>query len=126
MSRPRCKAVFPRVTDNRNVTNNSSFRFGKPNDGSTGASLLPLFYGSDAERQNKRSAHYTLLPGSNHRAYANWQKIQLRLQDCAKPSTHCCFFGAIARGLSLEPLRQILVRPVSKISSEVKTSPLTD
>jgi len=67
LSRPRCKAVFPGFTDNRNVTKwaiTPASDLGKPNDGSTGAPHLPSCSAQTRNRQEQGLQSTTLLPVS--------------------------------------------------------------
>jgi len=111
MSHPRCKAVFPRDSLTTQILEKWSipaFDLGNP----MMDQLEPLFYSLDAERQAQRSLNIILLPGSRPpEAYANWQQILVAVASLLETlSDHSLLFlGAIAPGLSLEPLSQILL-----------------
>jgi len=113
MSHPRCKAVFPRdslTTQTLQKWSIPAFDLGNP----MMDQLEPLFYNSDASRQEQgRSLNIILLPGSRPpEAYANWEHILVAVASLLEtfPERSLLFLGAIAPGLSLEPLRQILIK----------------
>lgn len=87
-----------------------------------------LFYGSDAEcLELARSLTIILLPGSRPpEAYANWQQILVAVTGLIETfyERSLLFLGAIAPGLSLEPLRQILVN--AGFQEKEHTSPIPD
>jgi uncharacterized protein (TIGR03492 family) len=117
MSRPRCKAVFPRdklTTETLQQWSIPAFDLGNPMmDGILPEHPLPVFYEPDAElKEMQRSLIVTLLPGSRPpEAYENWQKIVQAINgffDTFKDRT-LLFLGAISAGLDLETLRQTLI-----------------
>jgi len=131
MSRPRCKAVFPRdslTTNNLQKWSIPAFNLGNPMMDQLDAVTSQMFYSADAERQEQaRPLTITLLPGSRPpEAYANWQQIIVAV--AALCDTFCArsllFLGAIASSLSLEPLCQILVNADFQQASN--ESPLPD
>ncbi len=140
MSRPRCKAVFPRDSLTSQMLQKWSipvFDLGNPMMDQLEPVKSPqLFYGSDAERQEQKlvqsspqtSLTVTLLPGSRPpEAYANWQKILVSVASLLQtfPNRSLLFLGAIAPWLSLEPLSQILADAgFQQVSSE--GSPIPD
>lgn len=148
MSRPRCKAVFPRDSlttqtlqkwssnSNRRVTAGAAmtssipaFDLGNPMmDHLEPRPTTHLFYGSDAEcLELARSLTIILLPGSRPpEAYANWQQILVAVTGLIETfyERSLLFLGAIAPGLSLEPLRQILVN--AGFQEKEHTSPIPD
>lgn len=116
MSRPRCKAVFPRDSLTAEFLQKWSipaFDLGNPMmDRLEPLRRTDLFYGLEAERQAQRILTLALLPGSRPpEAYANWQQILMAIASirAAFHKQPLLFLGAIAPGLSIEPLRQILV-----------------
>ena len=117
MSRPRCQAVFPRdslTTETLQKWSIPAFDLGNPMmDQLEPRTLNQMFYASDAEsREQARALTITLLPGSRPpEAYANWQQIMMAVTALLETfhDQSLLFLGAIAPGLSLEPLRQILV-----------------
>jgi uncharacterized protein (TIGR03492 family) len=131
MSRPRCKAVFPRdslTTKNLQKWSIPAFNLGNPMMDQLDAVTSQMFYSADAERQEQaRSLTITLLPGSRPpEAYANWQQIIVAVAALCDTfsARSLLFLGAIASSLSLEPLCQILVNAdFQQVSNE---SPLPD
>lgn len=118
MSRPRCKAVFPRdqlTTEILQKFSIPAFDLGNP----MMDSLLPptppsFFYSPNAELQEtQRVLKITLLPGSREpEAYANWQLILSAvagLIETFRDRAQVQFLAAIAPGLNLDPLRQALL-----------------
>jgi uncharacterized protein (TIGR03492 family) len=136
MSRPRCKAVFPRDSlTTETLQKWSTFSLQEP-PGAALTSSIPAFdlgnpmmdrleprtlvqtlhatsvlYSSDAWLEQ---AHLTitLLPGSRApEAYTNWQQILVAVAGLCDTfdKRKLLFLGAIAPSLSLEPLRQSLV-----------------
>lgn len=129
MSRPRCKAVFPRDSlttetlqkwstfsrrfiPDRALTSIPAFDLGNPMmDQLEPRTPTQLFSSSDTELEQARSLTITLLPGSRApEAYANWQQILVAVAGLLEtfPNRALLFLLAIAPGLSLEPLRQSL------------------
>ncbi len=125
MGHRRCKAVFPRdklTTEILQQWSIPALDLGNPMmDGIYPENPAPVFYEPDAEvKEMQRSLVVTLLPGSRApEAYDNWQKIvratsgffetfsdRTALRSSA--SLSLLFLGAIAPGLSLDPLRQTL------------------
>lgn len=116
MSHRRCKAVFPRDKLTAQVLQQWSipaFDLGNPMmDGIKPEIPESIFYERDAElKEMQRSLIVTLLPGSRPpEAYDNWQKIVQAtagfFDTFVDRST--VFLGAIAPGLSLDPLCQTL------------------
>ena len=117
MSCPRCKAVFPRDSLTAKTLQKWSipvFDLGNPMmDYLEPLSPRQLFHSSDLERQEQeRLLTIILFPGSRPpEAYANWEQILVAV--AALIDTFCGralrFLGAIAPGLSLEPLCQIML-----------------
>lgn len=138
MSRPRCKAVFPRdslTTETLQKWAIPAIDLGNPMmDQLDPSTPTQMFYGSDAERTEQALwLTITLLPGSRPpEAYANWQKILVAVAGLCETqhSLSLLFLGAIAPGLSLEPLRQILVeagfQQISSEESKHHPSPILD
>lgn len=113
MSRPRCKAVFPRdslTTETLQKWAIPAFDLGNPMmDQLEAVKPLQMFSGSDVEPQ-ARSLTITLLPGSRvPEAYANWQQILVAVAALQDFHSSLLFLGAIAPNLSLEPLRSLLL-----------------
>lgn len=117
MSRPRCKAVFPRDTLTTQTLQQwaiPAFDLGNPMmDGIRPEHPCAVFYEPDAElKEMQRSLIVTLLPGSRPpEAYENWQKILQAIAgffDTFK-NRKLLFLGAIASSLNLEPLRETLI-----------------
>ncbi len=115
MSRQNCKAVFPRdslTTEILQKWSISAFDLGNPMMDQLEPVKPPrLFYGSNADRE-QRALIVTLLPGSRApEAYTNWQQILIGVVSLLEtfPQRTLLFLGAIAPGLSLETLCQILV-----------------
>jgi uncharacterized protein (TIGR03492 family) len=150
MSRPRCKAIFPRdslTTKNLQKWSIPAFDLGNPMMDQLDAVTSQMFYSSNAERQEQaRPLTITLLPGSRPpEAYANWQRIIVAVAalcdtfsarwgnsgsplgirgESPRQGLTLLFLGAIASSLSLEPLCQILVNAdFQQVSNE---SPLPD
>lgn len=117
MSRPRCKAVFPRDQLTTKVLQNWSIPaldMGNPMmDGLLPPKPQSLFYSRDAELQeSQRVLTITLLPGSREpEAYANWQLMLQAVAGVIESfwgRTQVQFLAAIAPGLSLDFLSQLL------------------
>lgn len=117
MSRPRCKAVFPRDTITTETLKElaiPAFDLGNPMmDGIMPEHPRAIFYEPDAElKEMQRSLIVTLLPGSRPpEAYENWQQIVAALAgffDTFKERS-LLFLGAISPGLNIEPLRETLI-----------------
>jgi len=110
MSHPRCKAVFPRdslTTETLQKWAIPAFDLGNPM-----MDRLEPMISPQTKQEQKRSLTILLLPGSRlPEAYANWQQIMLAVAGLleAFPERSLLFLGAIAPGLNLEPLCQILV-----------------
>ncbi len=116
MSRPRCKAVFPRdklTTETLQQWSIPAFDLGNPMmDGIQPENPPPIFYELDAElKEMQRSLIVTLLPGSRApEAYDNWQLIVRAvagLLDTFRERS-LLLLSAIAPSLSLDPLRETL------------------
>ncbi len=108
MSRPRCKAVFPRdqiTAKNLQQFSIPAFDLGNPMmDGLEVNSELP----------KKKPAQLTilLLPGSRSpEAERNWQLILQAVQEILEQfqNQSLCFLAAIAPSLDLDPLQQALI-----------------
>ena len=115
MSRQNCKAVFPRDSLTTEILQKWSipaFDLGNPMMDQLESMKPPqLFYGSDAD-QEQRALIVTLLPGSRApEAYSNWQQLLMGVVSLLEtfPQRSLLFLGAIAPGLSLQTLCQILV-----------------
>ena len=116
MSRPRCKGVFPRdklTTEILQQWSIPAFDLGNPMmDGIYPENPEPIFYEPDAElKEVQRPLIVTLLPGSRApEAYNNWQQIVRALAGLLDTFSDrsLLFLGAIAPGLSLDPLCQTL------------------
>ena len=116
MSRPRCKGVFPRdklTTEILQQWSIPAFDLGNPMmDGIHPENPEPIFYEPDAElKEVQRSLIVNLLPGSRApEAYNNWQQIVRALAGLLDTFSDrsLLFLGAIAPGLSLDPLCQTL------------------
>ncbi|HEY9638270.1 MAG TPA: lipid-A-disaccharide synthase-related protein [Coleofasciculaceae cyanobacterium] len=116
MSRPRCKAVFPRdklTTELLQQWSIPAFDMGNPMmDGIAPEHPAPIFFEADAElKEMQRSLVVTLLPGSRApEAYDNWQLIVRAVNGLLNtfPDRSLLFLSAIAPGLKLDPLRQTL------------------
>lgn len=134
MSRQRCKAVFPRdslTTETLQKWSIPAFDLGNPMMDQLEPLKSPqLFYSSDAEHQEQaRPLIITLLPGSRPpEAYANWQQILVAVASMLEFHSSLLFLGAIAPGLSLEPLCETLVKYGFKAvqDSEKHPSPIPD
>jgi len=117
MSRPRCKAVFPRDSLTTQILKRwpiPVFELGNPMmDYLEPLSPRPLFYSSDLERQEQeRLLTIILLPGSRPpEVYANWEQILVAVAALLDTFSGRAlrFLGAITPWLSLEPLCQILL-----------------
>lgn len=116
MSRPRCKAVFPRDKLTAEILQKWSipaFDLGNPMmDGIAPEHPEPIFFERDAElKEMQRSLMITLLPGSRDpEAYDNWQMIVQAISGLIETFSEksLVFLAAIAPSLSLDPLRQTL------------------
>jgi uncharacterized protein (TIGR03492 family) len=116
MSRPRCQAVFPRDTLTTTTLQQWSipaFDLGNPMMDGLEPTLQPsVFYPSNAEQlEVQRLLTITLLPGSRSpEAYTNWQTIMQAVPGAIAAFTNrsLLFLAAIAPGLDLEPLREVL------------------
>lgn len=116
MSRKRCQGVFPRDSLTTEILQKFSipaFDLGNPMmDGIAVADSPSVFYEADAElKEQERSLIITLLPGSRPpEAYDNWQQIMLAIAGlmASFSKRNLVFLGAIAPGLDLDNLRQIL------------------
>jgi uncharacterized protein (TIGR03492 family) len=116
MSRPRCKAVFPRdklTTEVLKQWSIPAFDLGNPMmDGIEPNVPEPIFHEPDAERKElERSLTITLLPGSRApEAYENWQIILKAVGGVLGSfrDRSLLFLGAIAPALDLDTLRQTL------------------
>lgn len=115
MSRPRCKAVFPRDSLTTQVLQQwsiAAFDMGNPMMDDL-ESVTPQSVSSVREIANwqGRTLSVCLLPGSRiPEAYENWQQIisaVTGILDSFRDRT-VLFFAAIAPGLSLEPLKKTL------------------
>jgi uncharacterized protein (TIGR03492 family) len=106
MSRPRCQAVFPRdrlTTETLRQWSIPAFDVGNPMmDG-----LCPHEHPSFAD---PNQLTFVLLPGSRPpEAYANWQLITTAIAPLLTQVDQVLFLGAIAPGLDLNLMRQILL-----------------
>lgn len=116
MSRPRCKAVFPRDSLTTEILQKLSipaFDLGNPMMDDLESSLpRPVFYSPETEKLEKaRSLTICLLPGSRPpEAYDNWQQIVQAASGVIEGfrNRSVVFLGAIASELSFDPLRQTL------------------
>ncbi len=123
MSRPRCKAIFPRDSLTTEILNKWSipaFDLGNPMmDGLDPSFATQRFYRADAEQQEIiRPLIVTLLPGSRPpEAYANWKQIMIAVSalmgnfpegDSMHTSGTMVFLGAIASTLDCNILSQAL------------------
>jgi uncharacterized protein (TIGR03492 family) len=123
MSRPHCKAIFPRDSLTTEILKKWSipaFDLGNPMmDGLEPSFPQGRFYRGDAEQQEIiRPLIVTLLPGSRPpEAYGNWEQIMVAvssvMESYSKPGllSHTgsiVFLGAIASSLDLNILRQSL------------------
>lgn len=110
MSRPRCKAVFPRdslTTQTLQQWSIPAFDLGNP----MMDDLEPV-QTSDRSVKLGKSLTILLLPGSRPpEAYSNWEQIVMAAIQLMATFSDCqvLFLGAIAPSLSLEPLRQNLL-----------------
>ena len=112
----RCKAVF--VRDELTAQRLEPFAIAALNPGNPMMDDLdvrdpaPVFYSADPELEEmQRPLVVVLLPGSrNPEAYANWQKIIRAIAGLVENyrEKSPVFLGAIAPGLSLEPLCETL------------------
>lgn len=133
MSHPRCKAVFPRdslTTKTLQKWSIPAFDLGNPMMDQLNPVKLPQIDVERREQTRRRSPSpavtITLLPGSRPpEAYANWQQILVAVAALSEtfPSS-LLFLGAIAPGLNLEPLRQILLQAGFK--EQEHPSPISD
>jgi uncharacterized protein (TIGR03492 family) len=143
MSRPRCKAVFPRdslTTQTLQKWSIPAFDLGNPMmDQLEPRTLNQLTYSANAQmREQARrlsppqaSLTITLLPGSRPpEAYTNWQQILVAIASLCDFPSSLLFLGAIAPGFNLEPLRQILIelgfQELSSEESKQHPSPIPD
>ncbi|KYC40246.1 hypothetical protein WA1_27320 [Scytonema hofmannii PCC 7110] len=124
MSRPRCKAVFPRDALTSAVLTNFSipaFDLGNPMmDGLEPSFPSQRFYNLNAEQEEVvRPLIVTLLPGSRPpEAYDNWHQITIAVSAVMAlfqerdfmgySSKTVVFLGAIAPSLHFESMRQML------------------
>lgn len=116
MSRPRCKAVFPRdplTTKTLQQWSIPAFDLGNPMmDDLEPMTPKPRFYGLEYVKQElERSLTITLLPGSRPpEAYANWELIVQAVSGVVEAfrSQSVLFLGAIAPSLNLDRLCQSL------------------
>ncbi|MUG97333.1 hypothetical protein F7734_35395 [Scytonema sp. UIC 10036] len=124
MSRPRCKAVFPRDSLTSEILTNFSipaFDLGNPMmDGLEPSFPTQRFYNPDAEQEEVvRPLVVTLLPGSRPpEAYDNWYQITIAVSAImalfqerdfiGHSSKTVVFLGAIAPSLHFESMRQML------------------
>lgn len=116
MSRPRCKAVFPRDKLTAEILQKwaiPAFDLGNPMmDGIAPERPEPIFFERDAElKEMQRSLLITLLPGSRDpEAYENWQLIVQATSGLMETFSEksLVFLAAITPSLSLDPLREIL------------------
>ncbi|MGI2902988.1 lipid-A-disaccharide synthase-related protein [Tolypothrix sp. VBCCA 56010] len=123
MSRPHCKAIFPRDSLTTEILKKWSipaFDLGNPMmDGLEPSFPQGRFYGGDAEQEEIiRPLIVTLLPGSRPpEAYANWQQIMVAVasvmeiskRDYLSRTETMVFLGAIASSLDLNILSQSLL-----------------
>ncbi|MBV8886248.1 MAG: hypothetical protein JO235_19965 [Chroococcidiopsidaceae cyanobacterium CP_BM_RX_35] len=117
MSRPHCKAVFPRDSLTTKTLQKWSipvFDLGNPMmDKLEPSYSRQKFYDLELEHQEReRTLTIILLPGSRApEAYTNWQQILVGVAALLESyqERKLLFLGAIAPGLSLEPLCQILL-----------------
>lgn len=120
MTSSRCKAVFPRdslTTQTLQKWAIPAFDLGNPMMDQLDAVT------SQTERQEQAPLTILLLPGSRPpEAYANWQQIMVAIAAlCDTFAEPLLFLGAIAPGLSLEPLSQNLVDAnFIQVSSELQ------
>lgn len=107
MGHRRCKAVFPRdrlTTEILKQWSLPAFDLGNPMMDDLEPPVANLFQGMSA------TLTILLLPGSRSpEAYANWQRITQALPGLGQTFESILFLGAIAPGLSLEPLTQTLL-----------------
>ncbi|MGI8501975.1 MAG: lipid-A-disaccharide synthase-related protein [Hassallia sp.] len=123
MSRPHCKAIFPRDSLTTEILKKWSipaFDLGNPMmDGLEPSFPQARVYRGDAEQQEIiRPLIVTLLPGSRSpEAYANWEQIMVAVssvmgsfaeRDYLSRTGTMVFLGAIASGLDLNILCQSL------------------
>ncbi len=123
MSRPHCKAIFPRDSLTTEILKKWSipaFDLGNPMmDGLDPSFPQGRFYRGDAEQQEIiRPLIVTLLPGSRPpEAYANWEQIMVAVSSVMESFSKrgllshtqtMVFLGAIASNLDLNILRQSL------------------
>ncbi len=110
MSHRRCKAVFPRDSLTTQILQKWSipaFDLGNP----MMDRLEPVKPLDSSDTEPKKSLAILLLPGSRPpEAYANWEQILVAVTGLITTFSdrQLLFLGAIAPGLNLEPLCQIL------------------
>jgi len=106
MAHPRCRAVFPRDRLTTRILQRWSipaFDLGNP----MMDDLEPRTV--DLSPMLQSALTIVLMPGSRPpEAYENWQRIVLTLPGLVQAYPSILFLGAIAPGLSLEPLSQTL------------------
>ncbi|AKG23363.1 lipid-A-disaccharide synthase-related protein [Calothrix sp. 336/3] len=124
MSRRRCQAVFPRDSLTTQILQKfriPAYDLGNPMmDNLTPSFASARFYSSNQEQQElARPMVVTILPGSRPpEAYANWKQIMIGISALmavfnepdfsGHTSRSIVFLGAIAPGLHLESLIQVL------------------
>lgn len=124
MSRPRCRAVFPRdslTTETLQKFQVPAFDFGNPMmDGLEPSFPTGRFYTADLQQQEiNRPLVVTLLPGSRApEAYNNWETIMVAVSaliasfrdrnSVFHTNSTVVFLGAIAPGLDFTTLTQTL------------------
>ncbi len=116
MSRPRCKAVFPRDTLTKEILQKWSIPtldLGNPMmDNLEPVQVVPRFYGLDSEQQETaRPLVITLIPGSRPpEAYENWTLILMAVGSLLVNfrGRSLMFLGAIAPSLDCNTIQQIL------------------
>lgn len=114
MSRPQCKAVFPRdrlTTETLRQWNIPAFELGNPMmDGLEPTGLLQWPHDSDQDAPEPLTV--SLLPGSRPpEAYENWQRILQAVNAVVPnyPNQPLHFIAAIAPTLEVQPLQQMLM-----------------
>jgi uncharacterized protein (TIGR03492 family) len=113
LSRPKCKAVFPRdrlTTEILQQLQVPAFDLGNPmTDGVELDRIQPRFYGSESvNRERMRPLIVTLLPGSRPpEAYANWEQIIIAANSVIPvfQQRSIVFLAAIAPTLDLDTLQ---------------------
>lgn len=115
MSRPRCKAVFPRDTLTTEILQKWSiptFDLGNPMMDNLEPVIAPRFYAANAQQQETaRPLVITLIPGSRPpEAYENWTLILMAVGSLLVNfrDRSLVFLGAIAPGLDCNTIQQIL------------------